>query len=104
VVVRYFGGTLLGVPGLINAYKTATQLVLQTVPIVQKAIEVKFLLEFDYTLQNDVLTIIKQYNCTIVQHEQQLFNLIELLVPLNRLQEVHYKFSNLYGLSFKKIN
>lgn len=104
VVVRYFGGTLLGVPGLINAYKTATQLVLQTVPIVQKAIEVKFLLEFDYTLQNDVLTIIKQYNCTIVKHEQQLFNLIELLVPLNRLQEVHYKFSNLYGLSFKKIN
>ena len=47
VVVRYFGGTLLGVPGLINAYKTATALVLQTTPILQKAIEINYRLQFD---------------------------------------------------------
>src|SRR6185369_9427514 len=42
IVVRYFGGTLLGVPGLINAYKTATTLALQVVPVIQKQIEIKY--------------------------------------------------------------
>ena len=48
VVVRYFGGTLLGVPGLINAYKTATSLALQLSPIIQKPVEIAYTLNFDY--------------------------------------------------------
>src|SRR5215208_2258447 len=49
VVVRYFGGTLLGVPGLINAYKSAASMALQVTPVVQKPIEVAYTLQFDYT-------------------------------------------------------
>src|SRR6476661_5988346 len=49
IVVRYFGGTLLGVPGLINAYKTATSFALQTTPIQRKPIEIEYQLDFDYT-------------------------------------------------------
>src|SRR5579872_6230859 len=45
VVVRYFGGTLLGVPGLINAYKSAAALALQITPIVQKPIEAAFVVQ-----------------------------------------------------------
>ena len=52
VVVRYFGGSLLGVPGLINAYKTATSLALQLAPIIQKSVEVEYVLNFDYQLMN----------------------------------------------------
>ena len=48
VVVRYFGGSLLGVPGLINAYKTATALALQVTAVVPKPILINYSLQFDY--------------------------------------------------------
>ena len=55
VVVRYFGGTLLGVPGLINAYKSATALALQLTPIIEKPVLVDYHLQFNYNSMNDVM-------------------------------------------------
>ncbi|HMC99422.1 MAG TPA: YigZ family protein, partial [Ferruginibacter sp.] len=49
VVVRYFGGTLLGVPGLINAYKMSASMALQLTPVLQKPITVKYEIRFNYT-------------------------------------------------------
>lgn len=88
IVVRYFGGTLLGVPGLINAYKTASSLVLQCTPVVQKAVEVNYELQFNYTEMNEVMRIIKQFNCTILKNEMQLFCRIEAGIPRNFINEV----------------
>lgn len=96
VVVRYFGGSLLGVPGLINAYKTAASLVLQTIPKVQKTIEQNYRLQFDYTLINDVMNLIKQCNCTILKQEVQLFCLFTIGVPLNREEEVLYRLKEMH--------
>ena len=73
IVVRYFGGTLLGVPGLINAYKTATSLALQVTPVIQKQVELNYAIEFDYTQMNEVMMVMKQYNCTVISQEIQLF-------------------------------
>lgn len=95
IVVRYFGGTLLGVPGLINAYKTATSFVLQTIPIVQKQVEMMCSLEFDYTRLNDIMHIIKQYGCRIISQELQLFSVIKIGIPLKRLEEVQFKLHEL---------
>lgn len=88
VVVRYFGGTLLGVPGLINAYKTTTSLVLQCTQVVQKAVEIKYELQFNYTEMNNVMRIIKQFNCSILKNEMQLFCRIETGIPRNKINEV----------------
>lgn len=103
IVVRYFGGTLLGVPGLINAYKTAAALALQTTPIVQKQIEVNYFLHFDYTRMNDVMMVIKQYNCTVIKQEMNLFCDVEIGIPKNRLDEVLYKFKDLHTVEMKKL-
>lgn len=95
VVVRYFGGTLLGVPGLINAYKTATSLALQVTPIVQKPVEIKYVLHFDYTLMNEVMMVVKQSQCSVMAQEMQLFCQLTIGVPRNRLDEVLYRISEL---------
>ena len=95
MVVRYFGGTLLGVPGLINAYKTTASLVLQTIPFVQKAVEIQYRLQFDYTTMNEVMVIIRHYNCSIVSQDIQLFCLFTIGVPVNREDEVLYRLKDL---------
>ncbi len=95
IVVRYFGGTLLGVPGLINAYKTAASLVLQVVPMVQKPIMQSFELHFDYTQMNDVMMLVKQLNCEIDAQEQSLFILLKVKVPKSRAEEFLFRMKDL---------
>jgi uncharacterized YigZ family protein len=101
VVVRYFGGTLLGIPGLINAYKTATALALQLSPIIKKPIEIPYELSFDYHQMNEVMQLVKQYNCSVVEQSAQLFIQLQIGIPKNRLDEVLEKLGSLSAVSFK---
>ncbi len=95
VVVRYFGGTLLGVPGLINAYKSAAALALQIAPLAQKQVEKEYVVQFDYTQVNEVMTLVKQFNCRVVRQEMQLFCNMTIAIPKNRVTEVVYKLQEL---------
>ncbi|MFV0377318.1 MAG: IMPACT family protein [Mangrovibacterium sp.] len=72
VVVRYFGGTLLGVSGLINAYREAAATALENAEIVEKLVEIKFWVEFDYLMMNSVMKIFKDEN---LPQEKTDFNL-----------------------------
>lgn len=103
IVVRYFGGTLLGVPGLINAYKSVSSFVLQTVPIIQKSILIGYSLQFDYTLTNAVMQIIKQIGCEANNQEFNLFSNLRIDVPKSREEEFLYKITNLHGVDVKKL-
>jgi uncharacterized YigZ family protein len=103
IVVRYFGGTLLGVPGLINAYKTAATLALQVVPVIQKQVEVRYSIHFDYTQMNEVMMVMKQFNCTINTQELQLFCVIHAGIAKTRLLEVLYRLKELPQVDVKKI-
>ncbi len=95
IVVRYFGGTLLGVPGLIQAYKSATSMALQLVPVIQQPIEVRYQLQFDYTQMNDVMMIVKQCNCSVVGQENQLFCQLQVGIPKARLEEALHRLSDI---------
>ena len=68
VVVRYFGGTKLGVGGLISAYKTTAKLILDEANVIEKTIDVSFKLNFEYVDINKVMRIIKEHD--LIQFDQ----------------------------------
>ncbi len=102
-VVRYFGGTLLGVPGLINAYKTAAMLALQSSSVIQKPILVTYNLQFDYTQMNTVMMIVKQFNCVVIKQELQLFCSMDIGIIKNKADEVLDKLKDAGNITLTKI-
>ncbi|MEM8521487.1 YigZ family protein [Flavobacterium sp. PL12] len=72
VVVRIFGGVKLGVGGLISAYKTTAQLVLESCEIVEKTIDIHFAISFDYKNMNKVMRVIKEKKLDIENQEMEL--------------------------------
>ena len=102
IVVRYFGGTLLGVPGLINAYKSAAAMALQLVPIIQKPIEIEYELQFDYTRMNEVMLVVRQCGCSVITQENQLFCLLKIGIPRSRVDEVLYRMSDMPFVDIRK--
>ena len=101
--MRYFGGTLLGVPGLIKAYKTASALALQTTPVIQKAIEIKYRLQFDYTRMNEVMIIARKYNFTVLDQQMELFCRMDIGIPKANYELVLLKLKDIVGLEMTKI-
>ena len=71
-MVRYFGGILLGASGLANAYKTAARDAIQNATIVEKTINIRYRLHFEYAAMNDVMRIIKDFGLV---PQNQDFNL-----------------------------
>lgn len=72
VVVRYFGGTLLGIPGLINAYRSATEDGLANAEIVVKHLTVIYQLKFAYIQMNDVMRIIKEMDLPVLEQKFEM--------------------------------
>lgn len=103
IVVRYFGGTLLGVPGLINAYKTVTSLALQLTPIIERPILSTYALEFDYTIMNDVMVLLKRFHAEIITNEMQLFCRMQVGIAKANEEEVLEKLRELYGVQIMKL-
>lgn len=101
VVVRYFGGSLLGVPGLINAYKTATALSLEDIPRVEKWIERLYEINFDYPSMGEVLYLLKQCEATIYQQDLQLFCTIKTGIPRPQAATYVQKLSEIRGVTVK---
>jgi len=102
VSVRYFGGTKLGVGGLISAYKTSAQLALETSEILVKTIDVNYQLKFNYDLMNAVQRIIKEKNLEIVSQTLEMDCEYVISVRKNDAKAIFTIFDSLYKLTIKK--
>ncbi|MFD2918033.1 IMPACT family protein [Psychroserpens luteus] len=104
VVVRYFGGTKLGVGGLINAYKTGAQMSLEASKIVTRTVNIEYLIYFDYKNMNKVMRVIKERNLNITNQKLELSCEITISVRLKDASSIFEIFDSLYEINIKDLN
>ena len=88
VVVRYFGGVKLGVPGLIRSYKTAALYAISNSEIITKTIKEQFVVSFKYPQMNDVMRLVKEYNLEVVNTDFQIECNLIFAVAKSKSEEV----------------
>lgn len=103
VVVRYFGGTKLGVGGLINAYKTTAKLILDEAQIVDKTVNVSFQLTFEYIDMNKVMRIIKENDLEILDQKMNLNCSFLIAVRKKNAAKIVQLFDDLRCLKIREI-
>ena len=103
VVVRYFGGVKLGVGGLISAYKTTAQMALENAEIIEKTIDIHFLISFGYANMNKVMRIIKEKNLQIVAQKMEMDCEIEIATRKKSVQNLLDTFESLYEIKITQL-
>lgn len=103
VSVRYFGGTKLGVGGLINAYRTSAQLALEASEIVEKTIDIHYKLKFGYDMMNKVQRIIKERNLDIINQKLELDCEYTISVRKKEAESIFEVFDNLFKVEIKEV-
>lgn len=101
-VPRIFGGTKLGVGGLIQAYKTAAQLALNNATIITKTIEVTFVVTFGYSEMDKVMRIIKQHHLDLVSQKMELRCEFEIRCRKSLEEKVFQLFDELQQVNISK--
>ena len=103
VSVRYFGGTKLGVSGLINAYRSSARLALESSIIEEKTIDIFFQLNFEYDLMSKVLRIIKE-NSILIQDQKLEMN-CELIIAVRKsnANKIFKIFEAFYKVQIKSL-
>ncbi len=110
VVVRIFGGVKLGVGGLISAYKTTAQMILESCEIVEKTIDIHFIIFFDYKNMNKVMRVIKEKKLEIVSQDMEINEIsdipmgkIELKTRKKNAEMVFDIFNSMFEIEIKQL-
>ena len=109
IVVRIFGGIKLGVGGLITAYKTTAQLVLEDAEIIEKTIDIHFLISFDYKNMNKVMRVIKEKKLDIVNQTMEIedtgiaIGKIEIKTRKKNAEMIFDIFDKLFEIDIKRL-
>ena len=99
VVVRYFGGIKLGVPGLIQAYRQASADAISNASIIQRTEDITLHLQFPYTAINDVMKILKDMNPNILSRQFEIECQLTLSIRRNQSQTIRQRLSQIESLT-----
>jgi putative IMPACT (imprinted ancient) family translation regulator len=104
VVVRYFGGTKLGISGLVHAYREAAKQALETGNIVEKEPSQSWVLTFDYPDMNGVMHLVKELKLKVLwQHFEERCKMI-LKVPISKLDLADDRLNQIPGVKLEMRN
>ena len=103
IVVRYFGGIKLGVGGLIVAYRETAKMALEEAEIIEKTININYLIKFDYKNMNRVMRVIKEKNIEVVNQKLELDCEIEISVRKKNAETIFDIFESMYEIKIKEI-
>lgn len=101
VVVRFFGGIKLGVGGLISAYRTSAQMALEVSEIIEKTINIHYIISFDYKNMNKVMRVIKEKNLEIITQNMNESCEIEIATRKKNAETIFDIFTNLFEIEIK---
>lgn len=101
VVVRFFGGIKLGVGGLISAYRTSAQMALEASEIIEKTINIHYIVSFDYKNMNKVMRVIKEKNLEIISQNMNESCEIEIATRKKNAAQIVDIFNNLFEIEIK---
>ena len=101
VVVRYFGGTKLGIPGLIKAYKNAAIEAIQNNKIACIDITEMYSLKFSFEELNSVMSILKNHNANIINHKNDMISEIQCSITLKNSKIFYDKISKNHKIDIK---
>ena len=103
VVVRYFGGVKLGVPGLIRSYKTAAAAAIANATILSKKIKEHYEVSFKYPQMNDVMRLVKEYDLEVVNTDFQIDCKLIFAAPKSKANDIVDTFKKNHELSIKYV-
>ncbi len=98
IVVRYFGGTLLGTGGLIRAYKEAAALAIADTKIIEKTVDDKITIHFEYVLLNDVMRVLKQFESVKWSQDFKESCRMELVARRSISSQLTDMLTSIYGV------
>lgn len=101
IVVRYFGGTKLGVSGLINAYKSAALEAIVSTDIIEEIRTTALRLSYDFTMINEAMRLVKDHKLNIIRQEYDEACHLCVAVRLSEYERVYKAFEQVYGLNIK---
>lgn len=101
VIVRYYGGVKLGVGGLISAYRTSAQMCLEIAEIIEKTIDVHYIITFDYKNINKVMRVIKEKNLKIISQNMEMNCKIEVATRKKNAETIFDIFSSMFEIGIK---
>lgn len=103
VVVRFFGGIKLGVGGLISAYRTSAQMALEVSEIIERTIDIHYIVSFDYKNMNKVMRVIKEKNLEIITQKMNESCEIEIATRKKNAEIIFAIFNTMFEIEIKLI-